>query len=412
MQPYFFLFSFRTESSTDKEQKQITVVFRFDDPSAITCIEIEDKLITAFRKYNVCCTFGVIPFVSAGDCHDPALQELLPLTPAKVEMLHQAVQEGVLEIALHGYSHQTNGLRRNGYSEFAGLDYEEQFKRIKQGKQFLEEKLLTPVAIFIPPWNSYDSNTVKALEQLEFQCLSADTNGVVNSSSSLGFLPATCSIWQLDDAIASARKSPDPVPLIVVLFHEFDFREISQSRGVVTFVRFIETLQWLSQQQDVSIVPMSEISNAASRRYLANQRLRTSLRLLPTTLPTTLRGHWYPLVFLSEEGVRNVRHRQCPVLRLVAFYGGLVLVVGIVSFLAAGVVFVRMPVLVSRLLLLSGPVLLACSLVWAFHDGQFGGRIRMAVAVLGVAAYCAGTWGLLLWHRHRPCKAESRQTIL
>jgi hypothetical protein len=116
------LFSFRAESGTDKEQQQITVVFRFDDPSARSGAEIEDKLIIGFRAHNMRCTFGVIPFVASGDCHDPRPQELIPLSIAKIEMLRQAAQEGVIEIAQHGYSHQTC-LRVCGIADFRDCQF-------------------------------------------------------------------------------------------------------------------------------------------------------------------------------------------------------------------------------------------------------------------------------------------------
>lgn len=152
---------------------------------------------------------------------------------------------------------------------------------------------------------------------------------------------------------------------------------------MITFDQFIEKLQWLTLQQDVRIVPMSEVSDLSSERYLANQRIQTGLRWLPRTL------HPHSsLVFLCKEGARNIRHPGR--LRLVGYYGGLMLAVGAVAFFAANIVFAKWPGLALRLLWLSGPVLLVCSLVWAFHRGYFGGRIRMLVAILAACAWCTG----------------------
>jgi len=160
----------------DIAPKAITVVFRYDDPSAKTNTDIEGQLIAAFRQYNMCCTFAVIPFV-VRDVHDPKPQEYLPLPEERAQLFAGAAREGVLEIAQHGYSHQTNGLQAEGYSEFAGLKYEEQVQKIKKGKEFLEQKLGMPVLTFVPPWNSYDVDTLRALEQTGFQCLSSNRQG-------------------------------------------------------------------------------------------------------------------------------------------------------------------------------------------------------------------------------------------
>ena len=169
----------------------------------------------------------------------------------------------------------------------------------------------------------------------------------------------------------------------MVLFHAFDFSEHNEKLGVITFDRFIETLQWLMRQQDVRIVPMSEVPDLSNERYLANHRIQRGIRWLPRRLHP--HSSW---VYLCKEGARNIGHPGR--LRLVGFYGGLMLAMGAVAFSATDVVFAKWPGLASRLLWLSGPVLLVCSLVWAFHRGHFGGRIRMLVAILAACAWCMG----------------------
>ncbi len=70
-------------------------------------------------------------------------------------------------IALHGfrhiYSNECKGLlNANPFSEFAGVEYEEQFNMIERGKKILESHGLTP-EFFMAPGHTFDENTLKAL---------------------------------------------------------------------------------------------------------------------------------------------------------------------------------------------------------------------------------------------------------
>jgi len=394
-------------AGSDVAAQQIRLVLRYDDPSARTDTETEIKLIEALRQHGMVCTFGMVPFACAGFPKDIQPQEELPLPPEKAKLFAAAAQEGLLELAQHGYSHQANGPPSPHFSEFAGLDYREQMRRVQRGKAFLEAELGMDVRIFIPPWNTYDVNTIRAVESSGFATFSADMHGPADSTSSMTFLPYTSSLTTIKEVIACARAAPDPEPIVVMLFHGYDFLEVDASRGVMTFDQFLETLQWFSQQQDVRVVRMDALSELGRGRYAVNRQLMTT----PRYLPSALRGPVYPLVLLSREGIRNARRQQRPVVRVVAFYSALVLFVGIPSFFAAGVVLPKMPPLGAKFLLLSGPVLLACSLGWAFPGGHFGGRMRMIMVVAGAAGCCIGTWGAVLQQRYGSGKTGSQRSI-
>ncbi len=132
-------------------ERKINVVFRYDDPSAGSETEFELKIIAAFREHNATVTFGVIPFICAGDAHDTSPQDVIPLGPKKGKLLGKAVKEGVLDIALHGYSHQTRISDAVHRTEFRGLDYDSQFEKLSKGKKQLEEMTKAPISAFIPP---------------------------------------------------------------------------------------------------------------------------------------------------------------------------------------------------------------------------------------------------------------------
>ena len=255
------------------ETKQINVIFRFDDYSAISNTQMELKIIDAFRRHKACLTIGVIPYACAEDIHDPTAQDLIPLPLKKGEILKKGLHDGIVDIALHGYSHQT--ISTEQWTEFSGLDYNSQIKRLTKGKKFLEDMIDAPVSIFVPPWNRYDANTLRALETLGFTTLSADNKKrEVTQACTLNFLPYSCNLFRLRDAVKKARISPDPQPIIVVLFHEYDFKEINEKRGRITYQAFNELLDWVSSQEDVRLLSISQTTqkrhDLSASRFLVN----------------------------------------------------------------------------------------------------------------------------------------------
>lgn len=71
----------------------------------------------------------------------------------------------------HVYTQSDSGLLNiNPFSEFAGLSYDEQYKKLKIGKEFLvKEQVWQPY--FMAPAHSFDTNTLKALSDLKFQAI-------------------------------------------------------------------------------------------------------------------------------------------------------------------------------------------------------------------------------------------------
>ena len=70
--------------------------------------------------------------------------------------------------ALHGFSHQfeteCGGINPvNNRSEFAGVSYERQAEKIREGVQILEYNNIFP-EIFFAPAHTFDENTIKALK--------------------------------------------------------------------------------------------------------------------------------------------------------------------------------------------------------------------------------------------------------
>lgn len=75
-------------------------------------------------------------------------------------------------IAQHGYTHiyttkEAGLFPLNCFSEFAGVEYSEQYEAIKQGQDIFREHGIE-TDIFMAPAHSYDKHTFKALENLGY----------------------------------------------------------------------------------------------------------------------------------------------------------------------------------------------------------------------------------------------------
>jgi len=117
-------------------------------------------------QYNVKPLLGVVP-----DNQD----KMLHISEGKEDFFAyvRELQEEGYVIAQHGYRHiyetKDRGLLGlNAFSEFAGLPYEVQLKKIEDGKRILQENKIN-TNIFMAPGHSYDKNTITALKKAGFQ---------------------------------------------------------------------------------------------------------------------------------------------------------------------------------------------------------------------------------------------------
>lgn len=338
--------------------RNVHVVLRFDDPSAVSPTGLEAAIIDALRERGMSATFGVIPGVCGGNIADASPQPLLPLPPEKIALLRRAVGDRTVEVALHGYSHQARaaGVR----SEFAGLPADEQRRRLALGKTALEEAGLGPVCTFIPPWNAYDEHTLAALESLGFEAISADWKGVAPDATALRFLPATADLPQLRSAVSIARKSSGPCPVVVALFHPYDFSAVDTARGRWNLEEFGSLLDWLAAQRDVCVVSAAKALTLVPDLSAGRYRAAAAWRAVQAATPPALR-HKGPVLVYPE-----ARDHRKALLRLALLYGAL---------------------------LLAG----ATAAVAGFVALRGGGATRlgaMAALILAVAVAAYGVWGL------------------
>lgn len=260
----------------------ITLIFRYDDFSARSNTAVESEMFSLFSKYGVPCVVGAIPLVCAGDERDTGVQQYLELPIEKESILREGIAAQLVEVALHGYHHQNLNPNEGGrLREFSGLSTKEQVRRLQDGLTRLEQSGLGPITTFIPPFNAYDSMTVKAVETTGIKCLSAAMFDDVPDSTDLCFMPHTCSILQVKEALDRARVM-DEHSIVMPLLHPFDFRESGDPQGRYTFPEFEELLSWIAVQSDVRLATCAAVvadGGCDTGRFVAQREyLRWSLK--------------------------------------------------------------------------------------------------------------------------------------
>lgn len=302
-------------------EKTVALTFRYDDYCALTSLTFDKAVLDTFQRRGLPLTVGVIPFIVPNP-RDPSPQAGLPLTREKLEILQREVDKGMLNVALHGYSHQ---LQSGGLAEFVGRPYDEQLTRILRGKAFLGRLLGSPPT-FIPPWNGYDSATLRALGTAGFRILSADTAGPSETAGTLTFVPATTGLGNLRQTIRTVEASGSAAPLVVVLFHAYDFREQDPLRGIIDMPAFDLLLQWLQSRRSVKLMSFAEL--IADQRAPTQRAYATSARVakLSSLLPPVARP--YTKSYLDVTGGYGVI-----ILLLTVIYGALLLAAATCAYL-------------------------------------------------------------------------------
>lgn len=166
--------------------------------------------------------------------------------------LIEAQQAGIIEIAQHGFAHVARSQVMAGqYSEFVGLPLAQQHLLIDAGKRILEQVFQTNISGFVPPWNTYDQSTLKALAQTGFIYISAGLK-YIGHNSSIASLPRTCQITELQSAITLARRFEAYSPHIIAVLHHYDFKEENPASGRINLDGFGSLLAWLATQPGLS----------------------------------------------------------------------------------------------------------------------------------------------------------------
>ena len=384
-------------SCNTSNKKEIDVAFRFDDFSATSNTNIELKIIDAFKDAKSPFTIGVIPYVIDGDQTDRSIQKVNPLSAEKANVLITGYHEGIIDVALHGYSHQAN---HTGNGEFHGLDYQVQFEKIFKGKELLENLTNIPINTFVPPWNAYDLNTIKALNELNFHTLSAQRNKFFNISekdTNLNFIPYTCELFELKDAINEARNSNAKHSTIVVLFHAYDFKEINKGitptlQQPISLHEFQQILSYTKNQKDVNILSLSQLTKSMDNLNVQIKNRKN-------------RNYWFnneflPDIISNEKLIINYQENYLilAITKIVCFYLVIFLFSAVIVYYSMRILFNKQKKILKFIFRLTCIVAIAC-LIYIYHDFYvhlLG--IVLTFIVLGVV------FGLYLLNKNKAAK--------
>jgi peptidoglycan/xylan/chitin deacetylase (PgdA/CDA1 family) len=261
----------------------IRLCFRFDDPSATSNHALERAIVEAFARRELAFTAAVIPFRQVGD-------ETVALHNEHVQHLIEAQARGTVEVAQHGLAHVRRAATPAGKpSEFHSLPETEQRELIERGRAQLESVFGRSAAGFVPPWNAYDRGTLRALEDLGFRYVSAGKE-VPGLSGTVATVPLTCWLHNLRKALAEAERFRALHPVVVAVFHHFDFKESGEQSGYVTTAALGELLDTVRARADVTVTTLA--GTVESRGKLAfGVRCQAWRKRLPWRLRFLLPEH-------------------------------------------------------------------------------------------------------------------------
>ena len=196
----------------------ISVCFRLDDPSPVGDKEVEQRILEIFARHHIPLCVAAIPFARVPD------RGTVGLSRQNASHLVDAVRDGTIEIAQHGHLQLQRGTTDRGMpSEFFGVPFEEQSRLITEGMAHLAALFERRIKGFVPPWNTYDHATLRALVAAGFEFLSAGPE--IIKFGALAVVPATCTLRNARQAVEGALYFQAVAPLLVVVFHPDDFEE-------------------------------------------------------------------------------------------------------------------------------------------------------------------------------------------
>ena len=139
-------------------------LLRLDDASDYMDTEKWGRMTELLDRYAIKPIFGIIP-----QNRDEVLVSRYTQNSRFWGWVHQRIAEGWTP-AMHGYEHRyvtedggLNPIQKR--SEFAGLPYEDQRKKIAAGYAILQEHGIAP-EIFFAPSHTFDENTLRALQAM------------------------------------------------------------------------------------------------------------------------------------------------------------------------------------------------------------------------------------------------------
>lgn len=303
----------------------VPIIFRYDDYCASDDPDrllVDERILDIHSRYGVPIVLGVIPEQNpSGDYPTAPLIE----DEQRMTLLRTIMDQGLVEIALHGYTHE-NLVSEGRPSEFTGLPRDEQMKRIIQGKKSLEEWLDIEVDVFIPPFNTYDNTTLEILNQEGFRIISAGKSSAPEAVDLIS-IPYWILLRSIDInlLLKEAEKSESFHP-IVFLIHEYDFFESNSRQAVISLDDYEQAVSRVSSSNNLYGTTFSQLAD--DQRSLERLRSATTRVIvleynLRRFVPGFLRDGFHRVFFFLERSIG---------------FSGILFILYIVLFLAGNVV--------------------------------------------------------------------------
>ena len=149
------------------------IFFRDDD---VFCLDSKfSRLLDLFEELDAPLALSVVPSLMTGPFKQ-RIREACGKTNKR------------LSIAQHGWAHRAH-CSRAPYHEFGySRTFQEQFSDISRGKNIIKDELGVVCGVFVPPWNSFDENTVKALKAAKFKSVSIDLKYAIMPLSGMEYI--------------------------------------------------------------------------------------------------------------------------------------------------------------------------------------------------------------------------------
>lgn len=166
------------------------LLIRLDDITPDMDWEKFERLAALFEQYQIHPIIGVVP-----DNRDETLHIQEPRADFWERM--RSLREQGWVIAQHGFRHvyvnrKPGLLGVNPFSEFAGLPYQKQYEKLKEGQEILKKQGIH-TAMFMAPGHTFDRRTLRALKKLGFMSVTDGYCSRPYRRGGLLFLPCTLS---------------------------------------------------------------------------------------------------------------------------------------------------------------------------------------------------------------------------
>ncbi|MBL4780856.1 MAG: DUF2334 domain-containing protein [Porticoccaceae bacterium] len=238
----------------------INVALRFDDPSVSSNHKLEEAVIAICAKYGVKINLAVIPYKIID-------QAIKPLTTFAAKHLLDAEDKGLIEISQHGHSHQNRSPADKGPSEFKNCTFEEQLNLLSTGKKLLDGIFQKKNRGLVPPWNSFDENTLVATKKLGFTFISAGWDlppGYKNPK--IKILPRTTQTSDLINEVNKYKAYTMLSPLIIAVLHHYDFIESNEKNAKFDLIEFENIIKNITTRKHVRVTSLDSIANNISSK--------------------------------------------------------------------------------------------------------------------------------------------------